>query len=354
LPSLTTGREKPGRYWKIDLETLEMPAAGMSKVHVKGPSGSRVVTLDVARADHADLLARAYGATGAKDTKFGALTFAGDFIGAFVYVPADVAIDEPITIVYSADGAAYPHTVVLAEHGARATIVERFEGTDGATFCAVAEIVAGDGADITFVSVQNLPDAARLIATRDARPGNGARVAWAVADLGAALSVGSADARIEHEGAHVDIAALFFPNGAQHVDLMTTVDHAAGHATSETVVKSAAIGSGQARYLGNIKIAKDAQGSNASLRDDALLLSKSAHIDSVPALEIAANDVKAFHGATVGAIDAEQIFYMESRGIERHAAERMIALGFFEPAIARFPGESLREELREGLRRKIG
>ena len=118
-------------------------------------------------------------------------------------------------------------------------------------------------------------------------------------------------------------------------------------------MKSAAVDSGQARYLGNIRIAVGAQGSDASLRDDALLLSEKAHVDSVPALEIGANEVKAFHGATVGALDAEQIFYMLTRGIERSAAERMIALGFFEPAIARFPTEALRERIHGALAAKL-
>jgi Fe-S cluster assembly protein SufD len=118
-------------------------------------------------------------------------------------------------------------------------------------------------------------------------------------------------------------------------------------------VKSAAIGRGQARYLGNIRIVPHAQGTESSLRDDALLLSKRAHIDSVPALEIAANEVKAYHGATIGALDDEQIFYMTSRGIAREDAEKMIALGFFEPVVDRFPTEALRERLRSALEAKV-
>ncbi|MBV9269803.1 MAG: SufD family Fe-S cluster assembly protein, partial [Candidatus Eremiobacteraeota bacterium] len=100
-------------------------------------------------------------------------------------------------------------------------------------------------------------------------------------------------------------------------------------------------------------IAENAQASEAFLRDDALLLSRNAHIDSVPALEIAANEVRAYHGATVGAIDEEQLFYMTSRGIERKDAETMIALGFFEPAIERFPTEALRSDIREALKAKV-
>ena len=357
MPSATlAGRERPGRYWKIDLDTLELPAGDGGTVEIAAPAARGLIacTLEQAENDHAALLARVYGRTAAQSTKFGAMTVAQRGPGAFVYIPADVSVDEPILITYRGGTACYPYTVVLAERGARATVIERVEGGAGTTFCGIVEVVTEDHADVTVASLQLLPDDARAIATRDAKPGPNARVAWAIADLGAALTVGSADARIEHEGANVDIAALFFPRGTQHVDLITTVDHIAGHATSETIVKSAAAGRGQARYLGNIRIVKDAQGSLAHLHDDALLLSKTAHIDSVPALEIAANDVKAYHGATVGAIDAELLFYMESRGIARDAAERMIALGFFEPAIARFPTESLREEIREGLRAKIG
>jgi Fe-S cluster assembly protein SufD len=126
-----------------------------------------------------------------------------------------------------------------------------------------------------------------------------------------------------------------------------------GQTTSNTVVRSAATDHGQGRFFGNIAIRKEAHGSDASLRDDALLLSKFAHIDSVPALEIAANDVKAFHGATVGSVDDEQLFYARSRGIGRADALRMIALGFFEPVVSRFPGERLRDEIRTALDSKI-
>jgi Fe-S cluster assembly protein SufD len=147
---------------------------------------------------------------------------------------------------------------------------------------------------------------------------------------------------------------LFFSGGSQHVDIETETVHAAGNTQSQTIVRSAGTDRGQGRYLGNIKILANAHGADASLRDDALLLSAGAHIDSVPALEIAANDVRAFHGATVGAISQEELFYAETRGIPRAEAERMIALGFFEPAVSRFPGELLRDQIRTALENKLG
>jgi Fe-S cluster assembly protein SufD len=272
-----------------------------------------------------------------------------------VYVPADAATDEPVVITYAIpDGASvFPYTVVLAERGARATIVERVEGGARAFVCGATEIVTGEGADVTYASCQQLAEDARCIQTRFAKPGRDATVSWACAELGAALTVSDLRVAIEQPGVRAHVTTLFFPRGSQHVDVISTIDHTVGESTSQTLVKSAAVDAGQARYLGNIRIAPRAQGSDASLRDDALLLSAKAHIDSVPALEIGANDVKAFHGATVGALDADQIFYMQTRGIDRNAAERMIALGFFEPAIANFPTDALRERIRAALAAKL-
>jgi Fe-S cluster assembly protein SufD len=361
--ALHSGREHPGRYWRIDLETLApdaatvTPSALAGRITIEGaPPAAIACGLDVAAAQHPQFVARVLGATVAAQSKFGALATAFFQHGTLIVVPAGVAVDDPIVITYDApsDAASFPATFVLLERGARATIIERVRGGNGSFVVPLTEIVAEENADVTYAIVQDLPANARIISTRAARPGRNARVTWADAELGGALAVADLTVTLDAPGADAAISAIFFPSETQHVDLVSTVDHRVGDTTSQTIVKTAATGRGQARYLGNIWIEKDAQGSDASLRDDALLLSKDAHIDSVPALEIAANDVKAYHGATVGALDDDQIFYMESRGIERGAAERMIALGFFSPAVDRFPTESLREHLRTLLEAKLG
>lgn len=354
------GRERPGRYWKIDLDAIApdpdsvSSPAGTMRVE-SAPPQALVVDLASAAQRHRELLGRAFAATPVAQTKFGALAGAFAHVGAFVYVPAGADLREPIVVVYElpSNSSAFPYTVVLAERGARATVIERCEGAGNGFVCGAAEIVTGEGADVTYASCQELASDARSIFTRSARPGRDATVAWANAELGASLAVADLSIVIDHPGVQAAVTALFFPNGTQHVDVASTVNHLIGDSTSSTLVKTAAVDAGQARYLGNIRIAENAQGSDAALRDDALLLSPKAHVDSVPALEIAANDVKAFHGATVGALDAEQIFYMQARGIDRHAAERMIALGFFEPAIARFPTQAMRERLRRSLAAKL-
>ncbi|MBV9440884.1 MAG: SufD family Fe-S cluster assembly protein, partial [Candidatus Eremiobacteraeota bacterium] len=167
------------------------------------------------------------------------------------------------------------------------------------------------------------------------------------------LSRSVVTAGLDAPGAKAETNALFFNTGMQHVDLATTIEHRVGSTESNTVVRSAATDRGQGRFVGNIAIRPHAHGADATLRDDALLLSRRAHIDSIPALEIAANDVRAFHGATVGSLDETALFYAASRGIARPDALRMVTLGFFEPAIARFPGEPLRDEVRTALDAKI-
>jgi Fe-S cluster assembly protein SufD len=358
--ALPSGREKRGRFWRVDLDSLAPDARAVdptsTSMQIKS-SDPRVLVCDLATAadQHPQLLARAFAATGVGATKFGALARAFAGLGAFIYLRADVDCDDPVTIVYAPPpGAAiFPHTIVLAERGARATIVERIEGGEGAFFCGASEVVTEERAQLLYAIVQRAGAGAHVISTRAMRPGRDAEVAWASAELGGDLAASDLSVAIEHPGARAEVTALFFPRAAEHVDVVSTVEHRAGEATSETLVKSAATESGQARFLGNIRIAPHAQGSDARLRDDALLLSRKAHVDSVPALEIGANDVKAYHGATVGAIDEEQVFYVESRGIDRNAAERMIALGFFEPAIERFPSESLRGEIRRTLAGKL-
>ena len=357
---LHSGRERPGRFWKIDLETLDYSGV---EVHTQPapaitvPSNAKVIACDLATAlrTHGEIVRRARGvAVDPGKTKFAALAAALQNTGAFVYVPADIALDEPIEITYDAsNGALFPYTLVVLERGAQCTVIERLTGAASAFLCGITEIVTGENAIVTCAVDQQLPADARVFFTRCAKPGKDSRINWAVSELGASLSVTSVDVTISQPGVQADLAGIFFPRDEQHVDLISNVDHNTGNSTSETIVKSAATGRGQARYLGNIRIIADAQRTESSLRDDALLLSKKSHIDSIPALEIAANDVKAYHGATVGAIDEEQIFYMTSRGIDREAAEKMIALGFFEPAVARFPTEALRERLRTSLEAKV-
>jgi Fe-S cluster assembly protein SufD len=283
-----------------------------------------------------------------------AVTITRDRRGTHVEIPAGFSGDEPIVIAYDvADATLAAHTFVSAGEGSRATIVERLTGNADREIAVSTAIDLAADADLTYTVLQNVGPGVRVDASRISHVGEGARIGWNVALLGGASVTDRVISDHTGAGANTEIAALFFPVAREVVQLTTEVQHNVPHTNSQTVVRSIAAGRGRGRYFGNIRIAPHAHGSEASLRDDTLLIGKDAKIDAIPALEIAANDVKAFHGATVGAIDEEHIFYLMSRGIERDAAEKLIALGFFEPSVARFPGEVLRAELRTLLEEKL-
>jgi Fe-S cluster assembly protein SufD len=320
----------------------------------------RVVVVPLADAlrEHGAVLAGVHGAiVDWRNEKFAALATAFQNCGAFVYVPDGVVLEAPIQLLFSnvepQSEAVFPQIVVVLGAGARATVLERHVGEGEPLICGTVEVQVGVGAQLDYVVVQQAGESARLFMHRGGRCERDAAVRWHLAELGGTLARSTIDARLGGEGARGETSAFFFNTGSQHVDLTTTTDHAVGNTSSDVVVRTAATDRGQGRYFGNILIRPKAHGADASLHDDALLLSQRAHIDSVPALEIAANDVRAFHGATVGSLDEEALFYAQSRGIARGDAMRMIALAFFEPAIARFPTEALRDEVRTALDQKL-
>lgn len=319
---------------------------------------ARIVVLPLAdaRRTHAAYVNGVLGRVAQPD-RFTALASAFQNCGAFVYVPDGVVVDEPIQLAFTYDdpenAAVFPQIVVVLGDGARATVIERHDGESDPFVCATVEVAAGEHARLDYVVVQRASEAARIFANRAGLAESGAVVSFHVAELGGTLVRSVVHEDLGSEGAAGEIGGLFFNTGFQHVDLTTTTDHTVGRTRSSTVVRSAATDRGQGRFTGNIAIRAGAHGADASLRDDALLLSQRSHIDSVPALEIAANDVRAFHGATVGSLDEEALFYASSRGIPRTEAARMVALAFFEPAISRFPGDALREEIRTALDQKI-
>jgi Fe-S cluster assembly protein SufD len=360
---------RPGRGWKHDLNKLDLSKlepferrdAAELDVETLQPAarhhGVVIEHFSHARARHRDAFERAFGtALDSRDDKFASLALAFQNHGVFIDVPADVMLDEALVVGYEARAAGlFPYTLVSIGANSCVTIVERLSGALGAPFvCGVTELVVGANAQLDYAVDQRLPASTRAIFTRRARLGAGASLDLAFAELGGVLSVSRARIEAADPGSHANLAAVFFANQDQHIDLETEAIHAAAHTASQTVIRSAGTDRGQGRFLGNIRILANAHGTEASLKDDALLLSPGAHIDSIPALEIAANDVKAFHGATVGAISDDEIFYAQSRGIPRAEAERMIALGFFEPALTHFPSDSLRAEIRGVLAAKLG
>ncbi len=347
------------RFWQLDYNKLELPVSLGSSFTLDLPAAAQAqgvifCGLGEAQRQHPDLLALGLRSSINDDeSRFTQLASKDAESGFFCYVPAGVRLAAPLEL--QIDRAWAGRGVVVLGPDAHAEIIETITAESSETFlCELTEMVLGERAQLRYTSVQTCGPSLRAFFTRRAIVAADAQLHLASAEIGAQSVQSYGDAILRAPGARADISVLAFASQQRYLDLGNDLHHAAPQTTSTTLVKAAAIESGRGRYYGNIRIDAHAHGADATLRDDTLLLSPQAHIDSVPALEIAANDVKAFHGATVGSVDDEQRFYAMSRGLSRAAAERMITLGFFEPVIARFPNEVVREFLRDQLNTRVG
>ncbi len=287
------------------------------------------------------------------DDRFVALATAFQNCGAYVDVPPGIALEVPLQIVWTgAPGppqAVFAQTVVRIGAGARVTIVERHVGNVDGFVCGTVELDVGPGARVDYVVVQEVDDGARALVTRAARCASGATVSWHLAELGGALVRSVVATQLAGPGARAETNALFFAREFTTVDLHVSCVHDAAHTTSQTLARVAATDRGVGRFFGDIAIAPHVRGAGAVMRVDGLVLSRDAYLEAVPTLAIATNDVSAAHRATIGSLDEAQLFYVRARGISRGRAEHMLALAFFEAAIAYFPSETLRDEIRTAL-----
>ena len=328
------------------------------------PQRSRVdprvtlLALADAQRSHAAGVAATHGRLlGARDDRFVALATAFQNCGAYVEIPSGVELDAPLQILWTPQpgsrAAVFAQTVVRVGEGARVTIVERYVGAGDSFVAATVEIDLSPGARLDYVVVDDADDGARIVTRRAVRCGSRSRFGAYTAHLGAALVRDTLDVRLNGDDASVDIAALFYARGYSHVDLDIASAHRGVRTTTHVVVRKAATDRARGRSFANLRVDADATETRATLRDDALLLSRDAYLEATPHLEVDASLVRIAQGANVGTLDEDALFYIGSRGISRRRAERMMALAFFEPAIERFPGESLRDEVRTLLDERL-
>lgn len=350
------------RYWKLNYAKLELPTVDPRSAPplftlsaAAKAQGVVLCTLDEAQRSYADILATGLrSSVGDDETRFTELASGNTSSGFFCYIPPRVQVAETIKIAIGAASSWIGRGVIVVGTGAAASFTEENTAGNDAFVSGIVEIVLAEHASLRYTAIQDCGAGVRSFFTRRAVVAGDATINFATAELGALSSQSYLDARLAAPGARAEVTAIAFANHERYLDLSNDLEHAAPNTTSQTVIKAAALDHGRGRYYGNIRIKEHAHGSDATLRDDTLLLSRDANIDSVPALEISANDVKAFHGATVGSVDADQRFYAMTRGLSNQEAERMITLGFFEPAIARFSEEVVREFLRAQLAARVG
>lgn len=285
--------------------------------------------------------------------RFTALATAFQNCGAYVEIPDNIALDLPLQLLWlaqpGAGAAVFPHTVIRLGANARATIVERHIGSTETFIAGIVEVELGPGARLDYVAVQQTDEGARVFLRRRARCAAGASIGWHIADLGGALVRSACGAQLAGAGSSAETNAFFFAHGFAHVDHIVDVDHDVSRTESRSTVRSAATDRGRGRISGALRFGARATRCVAAVRNDGLILSRDAYLDAAPTLAVPTQNVSASHATNIGSLDEEELFYVQSRGISRATAERMMALAFFEPAIGRFPGDAVRDEVRTAL-----
>ena len=275
-----------------------------------------------------------------------------------VTVPAGATVSEPIVVTHripAEHALVRPRLVIEAGADAQVTVVERFESAaDGAALVLpVLQVAAGPAARVSYLGVNDLSERAWSIAHQQARGDRDSTVLLATVALGGDYARVRTDARVTGPGASTRQVALYFAGGEQMHDFRTIQDHAAPHTTSDLLFKGAVQGTARSVYTGLIRIRENAKGTVAYQTNRNLTLSDGAWAESVPNLDIQTNDVKCSHASTVGPIDPDQRFYLESRGVRPDVAERLVVLGFFDEVLEQLPGATAVGDLRERVTAKL-
>lgn len=336
--------------------TFRVVLAGGAPIFAgRAPDGVRVVSLAEAIASDAALLEPVLGRL-APAEHFAALNAAMFTDGVLVVIEPGAAVETPISLVHvarasDAPSAAYPRVVVLAQPGSRATLVETFLSQEGATHLtnAVSEIVVGDDARLDHTRIVLGAERSFHLAHLAVRQERDSFYASRVLTLGGALSRLELDVRLAGEGAETVLDGVYHVDGTEHVDHQVFVDHAAPHGSSSARYRGLLDGKGHAvvNVMGVVR--KSAPGTSAHQENRNLLLSDDATIDTKPHLEIETDDVKASHGATVGALDETALFYLRSRGLPEALARDVLTFAFVRELIARIPHAPTAERAGEAV-----
>jgi Fe-S cluster assembly protein SufD len=293
------------------------------------------------------------------DEKFAAHNAAMWKHGLLVHIPRGVVLEHPlyVRVANSVEGGSlFWRLLIVAEPESRFAVIEEYASSSpelSAYSNAAVEIVVQQAAKVEYVSVQNMSRATWHFATHHARVERDAELDWVTGGFG----TGKGKIRIQNdlagEGATSRVTGAYFADGTQHLDYDTFQEHIAPSTTSDFAFKGALRDKARTVWRGMIRVEEGAQKTNAYQENRNLLLSKTAHADSIPGLEILANDVRCTHGATLGQVDREQLFYLMTRGLSRAEAERLIVRGFFQDVLDRVELEPVREALAAALEARI-
>ena len=291
------------------------------------------------------------------DDKFALENLARWEHGLLVRVPKGVVLEKPLYVqVTSNGGSLYWRMVVIAEEGARFSLIEDLSSASPETVAytnAVVELFVEPAAKIEYVSLQNLSQETWHFGRHKAWLERDSELDWVIGGFGSKRGKVWIENDLAGPGATSRVTGAYFADGDQHLDYDTFQEHIAPNTESDFAFKGALRERASAVWRGMIRVEEDAQKTNAYQENRNLLLSDTAHADSIPGLEIMANDVRCTHGATLGKVNREELFYLMARGLSRAEAERLIVRGFFQDVLDRIELEPVREALGAALEARI-
>jgi Fe-S cluster assembly protein SufD len=368
--SFHAAEESASRISANELRRFRMPAATCQLVFVNGrfaaalsdssalPSGIRVGSLAEELASNPGALEPHLGRyINFHRDAFSALNTAFMEDGAYVYLPKRAVLEAPIHLLFVSAGEgspamAHPHTLIVAEDESQAGIVEDYVSFGSGAFFSnvVTELVAGENAVISHYLVEREDLEALNVSTLRLQQARSANVSSHSVLLGGALVRNNVHPVLAGEGGECLINGLFIGNGRQHMDNYMLVEHASPHCSSRQFYNGILDGNSHGVFHGRIIVHKDAQKTDAKQTNRNLLLSDNAQIDTKPQLEIYADDVKCTHGATIGQIEENALFYMRSRGIDESSARRLLLFAFANESLERMRTSGVREYLEDVIR----
>lgn len=352
---LDAAGESSARMVQVDASVVlrELPAELSSQ-------GVILTSLDRAVQEHGELVAQYLGtAIVDEDGKFAALNSALWSGGTFLYVPKNVKVHLPMRAfrwIAGAGGSTFGRTLIVAEPFSEVALVDELgsDDLDRQTFSnAAAEIFAGEGSKVTYVSLQRLGRGVVHLATDRLIAGRDAKITTLYTTLGSDLTRADVKCRLKAPGAHVDMLGLYLAERNQHFDHETLQDHIAPHASSNLLFKGSLMDESRSVFRGLIRVHPGAQRTDAYQTNRNLILSDKARADSLPNLEIAADDVRCSHAATIGQLDEEEVFYLRSRGIPYAEAMRLVIFGFFGEVLDQLDLDEVRKELVRAIESKL-
>jgi Fe-S cluster assembly protein SufD len=357
---LTSPRSYQDPAGRLVFANEALVSAELLHPNLKG-SGVIFTTLAEALEKHSGLLREHFMAQPARlgSAKFAALHKAFVRAGTFLWVPRNVEIRAPFEVFHLVDGdcaSVYPHTLIIADDNSKVTFVEHFVSADPAHrgfACGVNDLVLKPGSKLTYVSLQEWSQnfvSVQINSTIAARDSVAVNLAL---NFGGKYSRLESVSRMIDRGARSDMLAVTVARGDQEFDQRTLQDHLEPDTTSDLLYKNVLNDRARTIFSGLIKVERGAHRTDAYQKVRNLLLSDDAEANSMPGLEILADDVRCTHGATSGQVEPEELFYLKSRGIDDLAAKQLIARGFLNEVVARLPDAELSEYLQSQIETQL-